>query len=116
MTALMAYLLANWQTVAKIAGVVAVAGVIWWYGFHIPAVSDERQKRIVTLEGQLENAAQVLTLLEQIQKGQVKVDARTFQQISSIRAAVKVGNPHTVLIPSGRLLPGGAMRPASSAK
>lgn len=80
----------------------AVSSLLYWYGYHIPnklkAVTDENRQ----LQGQVEAAQKAITLLEDIQKGKAKIDDNTFKQISSVRS--KIGKPHVVLIPSGRLL------------
>ena len=76
-----------------------IAGVIWWFGFHIPAKLDRTQRQLQQTEIALDAAKQGLVLLDDIQKGKVKIDVQVQKQISSIRATVV--RPGAVLIPSG---------------
>ena len=98
----MPFVMLYWKQI--LYGVVAlcIASLLYWYGYHIPnklkAVTDENRQ----LQGQVEAAQKAITLLEDIQKGKVKIDEQTFRNISTVRA--KIGKPHTTLIPSGRLL------------
>jgi hypothetical protein len=78
-----------------------VAGIIYWFGFHIPAKLKAAQADNVQLQAQVEAGQKAITLLEDIRKGKAKIDDNTFRQISSVRG--KIGKPHTVLIPAGRL-------------
>jgi hypothetical protein len=79
----------------------AVAAIIYWFGFHIPAKLKAAQAANVQLQAQVQAGQEAITLLEDIQKGKAKIDDSTFRQISSVRR--KIGKPHTVLIPAGRL-------------
>jgi hypothetical protein len=78
-----------------------VVGIIYWFGFHIPAKLKATQADNVQLQVQVEAGQKAITLLEDIQKGKAKIDDNTFRQISSVRG--KIGKPHTVLVPAGRL-------------
>jgi hypothetical protein len=95
-------------------GIVAatIAGIIYWFGFHIPAKLKATQADIVQLQAQVQAGQEAITLLEDIQKGKAKIDDNTFRQISSVRG--KIGKPHTILIPAGRL-PMSPMRQTRSA-
>jgi hypothetical protein len=78
-----------------------IAGIIYWFGFHIPTKLKAAQADNVQLQVQVEAGQKAITLLEDIRKGKAKIDDNTFRQISSVRG--KIGKPHTVLIPAGRL-------------
>jgi hypothetical protein len=81
--------------------VAAVVGIIYWFGFHIPAKLKATQADNAQLQAQVKAGQKAITLLEDIQKGKAKIDDNTFRQISAVRS--KIGKPHTVLIPAGRL-------------
>ena len=97
----MPFILMYWKQILYAVCAAAVATLLYWYGYHIPSklkdVTDENRQ----LQGQVEAAQKAITLLEDIQKGKVKIDEQTFRNISTVRA--KIGKPHTTLIPSGRL-------------
>lgn len=83
----------------KILAGLAVAGVVWWFGFYIPSKLKAVEAKLEQTEIALETAKRGLVLLDDIQKGKVKIDAQVQQQISSIRATVV--KPGAVLIPGG---------------
>jgi len=80
----------------------AVAFLLYWYGYHIPSKLKAVEADNKHLAEQVEAGQKAITLLEDINKGKVKIDEQTFKNISAIRA--KIGKPHTVLVPAGRLL------------
>lgn len=98
----MPFVMLYWKQILYGAVALCVASLLYWYGYHIPnklkVVTDENRQ----LQGQVEAAQKAITLLEDIQKGKVKIDEQTFRNISTVRA--KIGKPHTVLIGAGRLL------------
>lgn len=79
-----------------------VAGVVWWFGFHVPAKLKAVEAENAQLQGQVQAGKDAIALLTDIQKGKVAIDEQTFKNISTIRT--KIGKPHTTLIPAGRLL------------
>ena len=97
----MPFVMLYWKQIAYAIAAACVASLLYWYGYHIPnklkAVTDENRQ----LQGQVEAAQKAITLLEDIQKGKVKIDEQTFRNISTVKA--KIGKPHTTLIPAGRL-------------
>lgn len=80
----------------------AVAFLLYWYGYHVPNKLKAVEAENKHLAEQVEAAQKAITLLEDIQKGKVKIDEQTFRNISTVRA--KIGKPHVVLVPAGRLL------------
>lgn len=84
-----------WQIIAGFI----VTAIIWWFGFHIPAKLKATKAELEATQIALETAKRGLVLLDDIQKGRVKIDVQVQKQISSIRATVI--RPGAVLIPSG---------------
>lgn len=80
----------------------AVSFLLYWFGYHIPVKLKAVEQVNKQLQEQVEAGQKAVTLLEDINKGKAKIDDQTFKNISTIRA--KIGKPHVVLIPSGRLL------------
>jgi len=98
----MPFVMLYWKQI--LYGVVALcaASLLYWYGYHIPNKLKVVEADNKQLQWQVEAAQKAITLLEDIQKGKVKIDEQTFRNISTVKA--KIGKPHTTLIPSGRLL------------
>ena len=79
----------------------AVAFLLYWYGYHIPNKLKAVEAENSNLQEQVEAGQKAVSLLTDIEKGRVKIDDNTFKNISTLR--VKIGKPHTTLIPAGRL-------------
>jgi|GEM_PF-3106817 len=109
--AIAAWLWDNRRIVAEAAGITAAAGIIWWFGFHIPAERDQLQAQNQTLKEQVQAGQAAVTLKEDIQRGKEIIDTATQQRISSLRARPKPA-PRGVLVPAGRLSDLPALRPA----
>lgn len=112
--ALAAWLWNNRRIAAEAAGIAAAVGLVWWFGFHIPAERDRLQAQNQALKTQVQAAQGSMTLQGDIQREKQTVDKVTQQRISSIRVQPKPGH-RGVLVPSGRLPELSPLRPAASA-
>lgn len=79
----------------------AVAFLLYWYGYHVPNKLKAVEASNIQLQEQVEAGRNALKLLDDINRGKVRIDDQTFRNISTIRA--KINQPNTVLIPAGRL-------------
>jgi len=106
-----AWLWNNRKIVAEAAGIAALAGIVWWFGFHVPAERDQLQTQNQELKVQVQAAQGSVTLQGDIQHEKQTIDKATQQSISSLRAQTKPAH-HGVLVPAGRLPDLPAVRPA----
>lgn len=109
-----AWLWNNRKIVAEAAGIAAIAGIVWWFGFHVPAERDRLQSQNQELKVQVQAAQGSVTLQGDIQREKQTIDQATQQRISSLRVQPRPAR-HGVLVPAGRLSDLPAMRPAHSA-
>ncbi len=79
-----------------------LAGLVWWFGFHIPAQLETVKAELRDAQIKVEQAQKALQLVDDIQKGKVKVDKLTFQRLSSIRVT---SVPHNSVVVPGGMLP-----------
>jgi hypothetical protein len=113
-TAIMAWLWDNRRVVAQVAGIAAAVGIVWWFGFHIPAERDRLQTQNRELQNQVQAGQAAVTLQGDIQFGKQAIDRLTQQRISSLHSQPKPAR-HSVLVPAGRLPELPALRPAHTA-
>ncbi|QEM67589.1 hypothetical protein FO488_05095 [Geobacter sp. FeAm09] len=92
----------NRRIMAGAAGIGALAGLIWWFGFQVPAQRDRLRIENKTLQEQVAAGQAAITLQEDIQHGRQAIEAATQHRISSLRAQPKPVR-HGVLVPGGRL-------------
>jgi hypothetical protein len=76
--------------------------VVYWFGFHIPSQLETVKAELRDAQIKVEQAQKALQLVDDIQKGRVKVDKLTFQRLSSIRVAPI---PHNSVVVPGGVLP-----------
>lgn len=95
------FILLHRKQIAYAVVAAAVAGIVWWFGFHVPAKLKAVEAENTQLQEQVQAGKDAIALLTDIQKGKVAIDEQTFKNISSIKS--KIGKPHTVLIGAGRL-------------
>lgn len=114
LAAVAAWLWDNRKVVAEAAGIAALAGIVWWFGFHVPAERDQLQAQNQELKVQVQAAQGSVMLQGDIQHEKQNIDQVTQQRISSIRVQPRPGH-HGVLVPAGRLPDLPALRPAHSA-
>lgn len=113
-TALVAWLWDNRKFVTEVAGIVALAGVVWWFGFHVPAELDRLQTQNQELKEQVQAAQSSVILQEDIRHEKKTIDVATQHRISSLRVQSKPAR-HGVLVPAGRLPDLPAVRPTHAA-
>ncbi len=78
------------------------AGLVWWFGFHIPAQLETVKAELRDAQIKVEQAQKALQLVEDIRNAKIKVDNATFQRISSIRVTPV---PHNSVVVPGGMLP-----------
>lgn len=81
-------------------GAAVAAFAIYWYVVHIPYKLNATQDELRVALEEVERGKKALVLLDDIQKGKVKIDAAVQRQISSLRV------PH-----NGKLISGGVLPP-----
>ena len=89
------------KQIAYAAAAALIAFLLYRYGYAIPSELKAAEQANKQLTEQVEAGQKAITLLEDINKGKVKIDEQTFKNISTIKA--KIGKPHITLIPAGRL-------------
>ncbi|KAA0894149.1 hypothetical protein [Oryzomonas rubra] len=112
--ALAAWLWDNRRVVVEVTGVAALAGVVWWFGFHVPAERDQLQTQNQELKAQVQAAQGSITLQGDIQHEKQTIDKVTQSRISSLRVQPRPAR-HGVLVPAGRLPDLPAVRPSHTA-
>ncbi|KAB0670361.1 hypothetical protein F6V30_09415 [Oryzomonas sagensis] len=112
--ALAAWLWDNRRVVVEVTGSAALVGLVWWFGFHVPAERDQLQMQNQELKAQVQAAQGSVTLLGGIQHEKQSIDMVTQQRISSLRVQPRPAR-HGVLVPAGRLPDLPALRPAHTA-
>lgn len=99
----LAFLWENRRIIGEVAGLIAVGIIAWWAFWHNPekirALEAEKQE----LSRQVDAGKQALTLLNDIEKGKVRINAQVQAQISTVRAAAIPRR--AVIIKPGGLLP-----------
>lgn len=101
----------NKRIIAELAAAVIACAVMWWAFWHNPAKIKALEAERQEMARQIEAGQKALTLLDDIQKGKVRINAQVQSQISSIR---RQGLPaRTAIIRNGGLLP--AMPAANTA-
>jgi hypothetical protein len=109
-----AWLWDNRKVVAEAAGIAALAGIVWWFGFHVPAERDQLQTQHQELKVQVQAGQAAAALQGDIQHEKQTIDKVTQQRISSLRVQARPAH-HSVLVPAGRLPDLPALRPAHTA-
>ena len=74
----------NWQMILKAVAAFCLAGVIWWFGWHIPAVAKEQKAQIETLQVQVKNVQDATKLLTQIEVDHENISKESYSNISTI--------------------------------
>jgi hypothetical protein len=97
---MIAWALVNWRLICQIIAGLTLAGCMW-HIYHTYQVVDGLRAEIVVLNNELVAAKKILLMRGEIENEKIKIDVRTYQNISTIR--VKKPVPHTVLVPAGRL-------------
>lgn len=97
---MIAWALTNWRLICQVFAGLTLVGCIW-HIIHTYQVVDGLQAEIVSLKNELTTAKRILAMRGEIENEKVKIDVRTYQNISTIRT--KKPLPHTVLVPAGRL-------------
>lgn len=92
----------NKRIIAEIIGLLLVGVLAWWFLIHQPKVIDDLRNEKAELARQVEAGNQALALLNDIQKGKVRINAQVQSQISSVRSAAIPRN--SVLIRNGGVL------------
>jgi len=94
---------ANRRVIGEVVGLTLVAAILWWAFWFNPHRIDALQAEKTELLRQVEAGKQALTLLDDIQKGKVKINAHVQSQISTVRSAAMPRS--TVIIHGGGVLP-----------
>jgi len=84
--AIVPFIMSNWQIIAKVLGVVALAILLWFYFIHNPKVIKGLEADKMELARQVDAGKAAIVLLDDIQKGRTKIDATTYKNISTIKA------------------------------
>ncbi len=103
MTAIVAFLWQYKQIIADVIGVIVIAILAWWFFWHNPKVIDSLEKDKAELSRQVENSKNAIVLLDDIQKGKVKINEAVQTQISSVKS--QAVPRRAVLIRGGSVLP-----------
>ena len=103
MTAIVAFLWQYKQIIAEVIGVIVIAILAWWFFWHNPKVIDSLEKDKAELSRQIENGKNAIVLLDDIQKGRVKINEAVQSQISSVKS--QAIPRRTVIIRGGGVLP-----------
>jgi hypothetical protein len=99
---ILSWLWNNKQIIAEIIGGIAIALVIWWFGFHVPAKLKEEQAKTATLTRQVESAQKSITLLGDIQEGKKAIDDKVQAQLTSAHHIVFKHHTTSIFLRAGR--------------
>lgn len=93
----------NRKAILYSIAIATVAGIVWYFGFHVPAQLEDQKKVTAEWKDKAETAENTVKLNDNINKGKEIIDAKTQTQISTIH---NTPMPHKrVIIQSGRVLP-----------
>lgn len=112
--ALATWLWDNRKVVAEATGIAALAGIVWWFGLHVPAERDQLQTQNQELKAQVQAGQATVTLQGEIQHEKEAIDKVMQQRLSFLRVQPKPAH-HSVLVPAGRLPELPAVHPAHAA-
>lgn len=97
---MLALLIANRRIIAEIVGALVIALIAWWFFIHNPKVIAGLEDDKKELQRQVNEGIKAAALLTDIENGKVKINAKTFQNISTIRASII---PRRAILISGGL-------------
>lgn len=98
----MPFILLYWKQILYAVTAAIVAGIIWWFGFHIPKKYEEEQLKNKKLQEQASIDKKTLTLQTDTQKEKDKINGIVQARLSSIHSSTIPKN--SVLIKGGRVL------------